>query len=270
MSNLSLAALTPQISQTIPVGRNSRQSLVLGGGAVAGVTGGGAPASIDPAGAALVGADYLGPAYEVLAGQDNNPNYSIEPIFWVEFFAEETGGGAAEMGMFVVGSSDGAYWFPVAELMNGTISGATAFQSAPLLHCPRYLGVATTGQATGTNQNGVVRLLSNLGFRLRATGTFVNNAYCTPTVGPGVITPLNGQSGTIVIADAATQGTVTFGTPFSDALYRVALGLDDTPSGVGLTTIGYDNKATTGFDVQIGAAPGIGNTYNVNWIAVGQ
>jgi len=70
------------------------------------------------------------------------------------------------------------------------------------------------------------------------------------------------------IADAATTLAVVFTTPMPDTSYAaVATAVENT---VGLADVNcwINNKTVNGFDINIAAAPGPGNSVDVDWVAL--
>ena len=73
--------------------------------------------------------------------------------------------------------------------------------------------------------------------------------------------------GNVVISGTATEAAVTLAAAQTDTNYEIAFGIAPS-AGVGPTTVGIKpgTKATTGFTVEVGGAPGTGNSYTVSWI----
>lgn len=72
------------------------------------------------------------------------------------------------------------------------------------------------------------------------------------------------------ITGAATTATVTFGTAETSAAYGVVFGVwhvAGTPAS-GSEAVYMTSRATTGFTINLRAAPGVGNTVRVQWMLV--
>ena len=82
-----------------------------------------------------------------------------------------------------------------------------------------------------------------------------------------VVTPRN-LRGSETIADPATTATVVFTTPEDDGNYFVTAVVSGTVGApaAGSTRVFITNKIAAGFTINIEAAPGVGNSVDVDWI----
>ena len=203
-------------------------------------------------------------------GNRNDDVPTADQLYWAHVHVNCTVGGAGDtVEVYVITSSDGVTWQKCGELPNGPVGNSTRVTEIIPLSCKlRYVAAVTRINGAPT-YSANVNLVSNAPMSLvvNEAGVAVDVNDLAPAAAGGAGTTLTGLQGTIVITGIAVAGAVLFASAFADALYQVALAIDDTPSGVGLTTIGYDTKATTGFTVQLGAGPGGVDTYNIDWIA---
>lgn len=76
------------------------------------------------------------------------------------------------------------------------------------------------------------------------------------------------DAGTVTISDAATSGAVTFTIDQADASYIVVASVSTvsgTPAAGAYTLAGVSGKATTGFSIELTAAPGAGKSITYAW-----
>jgi hypothetical protein len=94
--------------------------------------------------------------------------------------------------------------------------------------------------------------------RLRAA-----HAWRGPEVQPFMIQ----MQGRVTISGTATEAAVTLNPPQPDTNYEVSFGIEPSP-GLGPTTVGIKpgTRSTTGFTIEVGGAPGVGNAYTISWI----
>ena len=103
------------------------------------------------------------------------------------------------------------------------------------------IGVANSGQEIGGSLSGVVDAAAGVG-------------------------PSPSAYGSVTIADANTTASVTFATAMPDANYAVVATAYEITAGLANVNVFITNKLATGFDINISAAPGGGNSVGVDWM----
>lgn len=73
-------------------------------------------------------------------------------------------------------------------------------------------------------------------------------------------------AGSVTFSVGVTSITVIFDQAQPDTNYSLGLSIGQGTGTPGLTSYGWANKTTTGFDFQIGADPGVGNTLIGQWL----
>lgn len=107
------------------------------------------------------------------------------------------------------------------------------------------------------------------------TGAFLtagSGISITPGSGTITIAATPGNScvggGNLTISNTASTGSVTFGSPLGDANYAVALTTTPGTGSPAASLVRLLSRSTTGFSVELSAAPGTGNSTIVPWVVV--
>lgn len=127
-----------------------------------------------------------------------------------------------------------------------------------------YVDVIYTSTVARSYENGAIR-------------TFVVNGHITATFIIGAelaaaIVGANTPSGRVAITNLNTAANVVFTVPFPAFIagvpnYSVVLTAAEGTPGFANVNCYASNIANTGFTANISAAPGMGNTVSVNWMA---
>lgn len=155
-------------------------------------------------------------------------------------------------------------WVPL--LTGGGDLTATYILQTPAGDLPNAQALSTLGTGLLVSTTGTGVLSQYPGASCPGQAIAALSASGVPTCVPtGGVTPGSALAGTVTISNAATTGSVVFGVAQADTTYVLTgwtRSLTGTPPHV---TSDYLNKTTTGFDVEISAPPGAGNSIEVNW-----
>jgi len=143
-----------------------------------------------------------------------------------------------------------------------TNTGVTALAAGTGISVSGATGAVTVGNTGVTAFNtlvGAVTLAAGTNITLTPVG---NTVTVSATGGASVASSL---AGVVTISGTATTAAVVFGVPQADTNYIVTGWTRPSAGTPPSVTSDYLTKLTTGFTARISAAPGAGNSVEVNW-----
>lgn len=149
----------------------------------------------------------------------------------------------------------------------GAPTDATYITQTPsgALSAEQAMSLLGTGLVKNTTATGIQSIYAGASCPAGEGVSALSASGAATCIAVGGVTPGAALAGVVTISGTATTAAVVFGVAQDDTTY-VLTGwtrpLTGTPPHV---TSDYLNKTTAGFDVEISAAPGAGNSVEVNW-----